>query len=387
MTRVAISAVHTFPACNLNSDDNGAVKSMTFGGTQRVRVSSQAWKASVRENFRSSGDASLYATRTKRSPQMIIERAVEIDPSLNRDKAEKFLIEVLSTTLKSKKSAARASAKKAAKAKEAEDNGATEVKEEILTDALFTISDAQVDAAARVVIDAVTNGTASKDVKDVIVEALSDAEGVSGEQALFGRFFADEKKLSIDAACQVAHAMGTCAMPEGFDYFTARDDLLDGGDIDSGDQGKGAAHLGVKEFSSGPLYRYAVVDVDQLTATLGDRDRAIAAALAFVNGFVNTVPRGAQNSFTSNTVPDTILVEVGNTAISYAPAFEDESPTVRRATRALTDYASRVKKAFGVEHAASFTYTTSDVDMSALGTPVDMVEDILDGVRAALAEA
>jgi CRISPR system Cascade subunit CasC len=221
MTKISVHAIQTFPACNLNSDESGAVKTMMFGGTNRMRISSQSWKASVRETFHNGGDATLYATRTKRSPHLIIERALELNTELDRTDAEKFWEKVMSSILKSKKSEARARKKKDFKAQEAEreraeranNGGTTEVEtaEEILSDALFTVSDAQVDAAAHVVLSAMAGKIADKDIKVKVIEALSG--GVSGEQALFGRFFADEKKLCIDGVTNVAHAIGIIPMP------------------------------------------------------------------------------------------------------------------------------------------------------------------------------
>jgi hypothetical protein len=138
------------------------------------------------------------------------------------------------------------------------------------------------------------------------------------------------------------------------------------------------------------VYRHTVVDVDQLAATLGDRDRAIDVALTYIHAFLSTVPHGAQTSFEATTVPDTVLVEVGDGLLpNYASAFEEgDTPTVSRATKALVNYVPLVNKAFSVEHTAAFALTTKPVDdVTVLGTRKDTLRDILDGVRATLMEA
>src|SRR5690606_15974529 len=46
---VDIHALHTLPYSNVNRDNLGAPKSCWYGGTERIRVSSQAWKRAIRK--------------------------------------------------------------------------------------------------------------------------------------------------------------------------------------------------------------------------------------------------------------------------------------------------------------------------------------------------
>jgi CRISPR system Cascade subunit CasC len=43
--------------------------------------------------------------------------------------------------------------------------------------------------------------------------------------AMFGRMLADKQKFNVEAAVQVAHAIGVPASPIEDDHFTAVDDL------------------------------------------------------------------------------------------------------------------------------------------------------------------
>ena len=50
-TFVDIHALQTLPPSNINRDDTGSPKSAFFGGVQRQRVSSQAWKSVIRRDL------------------------------------------------------------------------------------------------------------------------------------------------------------------------------------------------------------------------------------------------------------------------------------------------------------------------------------------------
>ena len=56
-------------------------------------------------------------------------------------------------------------------------------------------------------------------------------DGNSVDLALFGRMVADDGNLNVDAAVQVAHALGTHAVEKEFDYFTAVDDVVEDAEV------------------------------------------------------------------------------------------------------------------------------------------------------------
>ena len=74
-------------------------------------------------------------------------------------------------------------------------------------------------------------------------------------------------------ACQVAHAISTHRVSPDFDYYTAVDDLRP-------EETQGADMIGTVAFNAACYYRYAALDVEQLTANLdGDSDaRALRRA-------------------------------------------------------------------------------------------------------------
>lgn len=137
---------------------------------------------------------------------------------------------------------------------------------------------------------------------------------------------------NIDAACQVSHAISVNRMNMEFDYFTAVDD------IPADDDNAGAAMIGTVGFASSCFYRFACVDLDQLTRNLGgDAAAAREGVLAFAEGFVQARPTGKQNTFAAHSLPAFVMVvarEAGQ-PVSLANAFE--TPVKPSPERSLTD--------------------------------------------------
>lgn len=62
---IDLHILQTVPPSNLNRDDTGTPKNAWYGGVQRARVSSQAWKKATRSDFKDHLDAS--SSHTARS--------------------------------------------------------------------------------------------------------------------------------------------------------------------------------------------------------------------------------------------------------------------------------------------------------------------------------
>jgi len=119
-------------------------------------------------------------------------------------------------------------------------------------------------------------GSAVPDGFKKAVEKLLDG-GKAADLALFGRMLADLPENNVNAACQVAHALSTNKIHAmEMDYFTAVDDLKPGDTA-------GADMIGTVGFNSACFYRYANLDVGQLTKNLqGDAELTKKAAEAFL---------------------------------------------------------------------------------------------------------
>lgn len=306
-------AIQTVPPANINRDEDGSPKTTVFGGRRRARVSSQAWKRAIRRDFEGFLDQSDLGVRSLRIVDEIKARIMAADPTL-ADSAEELAVGALTAAgIKVEKNKARKNA-------ESEDFQKT--------GALLFLSNPQIDALAQLAIT-----SEGKPDRKAAKEVLT--KGNSIDLALFGRMIADSPDLNVDAAAQVAHAIGVHTVVSEFDYFTAVDDRAP-------EDNAGAGMIGTVEFNASTLYRYATVNVSALRENLGD-DQATARAIeAFTQSFVTSMPTGKQNTFANRTLPDFVLATVrDDQPINLAGAFEaaiDEpgDRTVTAAERLIT---------------------------------------------------
>lgn len=278
---VDIHVIQTVPASNLNRDDTGSPKTCIYGGVTRARVSSQAWKRAVRLAFKDMLPEEELGIRTKKIVGLVAEQIRMIDSALSEEESEKMAVNALT-------------------------NAGLKVKNaKIGTDALLFMSHKQAQALAELAV----NGE-----KDKKAYKAALAKEPSVDMALFGRMIAADPSLNYDAACQVAHAVSTHAVETEYDYFTAVDDM---GDEDSA----GAGHLGVNEFNSSTLYRYATVNCMELYRSLGNATPEVVEA--FAKAFIMSMPTGKQNSYANDTLPSGVYIAVRtDRPVSLVPAFE-----------------------------------------------------------------
>ncbi|GGV91544.1 type I-E CRISPR-associated protein Cas7/Cse4/CasC [Streptomyces gelaticus] len=324
MTRLIldIHILQTVPPSNLNRDDTGAPKSATYGGVQRSRVSSQAWKRATREAFTELLDKSELGIRTKKVAEELAGRVQALDPTLTRAAALELAAETISTATGSKIAVPKRKSKD-----DAEDPAGE-------SGYLMFLSDRQFNALAALAVEGGKGGDV-KALKDFLkVKANKDRAKQAADTehsvdiALFGRMVADSADLSVDAAVQVAHALSVHPVEVESDYYTAVDDR-------NTDAEPGAGMIGTVEFSSATLYRYAAVDVNRLQENLGsggnDDDRPVEATrravTAFLEGFITSLPTGKINTFGNQTLPAAVIVKVrSRRPISYVGAFERPVP-------------------------------------------------------------
>lgn len=328
---VSIHALQTVPASCINRDDTGSPKSMVYGGTQRMRVSSQCWKRAIRLFMRDHyGDDGI---RTK-SIVHILTQAVVDEYNCDRTDAAAYVVE----SLKGAKIISK-NYKAPDKADKSDDAGKDDKKD---TSAFFSAR--QIEALKNVLVaeykkeepaantdtetpadEPAAKETAAKNTKKkaqhtASARALRTAitENPSMSELLFGRMFAADQSLNYDAATQVAHAFSVDAAEEEPDYFTVVGDLV------SAEAGAGSDYLDTKLYNSGTLYRYANVNLSDGTELRKD-DYGIDAAETvgrFLDAFALSMPTGSINGYANMTLPDTIVVELrDDIPVSYAPAF------------------------------------------------------------------
>ncbi|CAM5370606.1 hypothetical protein SCALM49S_05745 [Streptomyces californicus] len=111
---------------------------------------------------------------------------------------------------------------------------------------------------------------------------------------LFGRMLAEIDQADVDGAVQVAHAFTTHTTEVELDYFAAVDDVTAARNDETG-----SGHMGTAEFSTGTLYRFATVDLKELTKNLSDDseiavDAARELAGQFLLSFIESLPQAEE---------------------------------------------------------------------------------------------
>jgi CRISPR system Cascade subunit CasC len=311
-----INLLQDVPPSNINRDDTGSPKTAVYGGYQRARVSSQAWKHAMRENFSHFVDAESLGYRTKHAVGLIGE-SIKLQRRDLSDSAERLAMGVLSTT-----------GVKVGESKRAGSDKGSQVSQY-----LIFIGKREIDKLARIAIDAQEAGEdlskPSKDLKKKVSAAFHGQQAL--DIALFGRMLADAPDLNTDASAQVAHAISVNKVTQEYDYFTAVDDCV------SSDNA-GAAMLDTLAYNSSTLYRYATVNVASLREQLGDDAATAEGVRAFVRAFVESMPTGKQNTFANRTLPSAVLVALREEQpINGVGAFE--SPVMPKEGESISSQA------------------------------------------------
>jgi CRISPR system Cascade subunit CasC len=341
--------LQTVPPSNLNRDDQGSPKTAYYGGVQRARVSSQAWKRPVRVQFRETATADILGVRTKRVLEVLRDR-ISARSDAQQEEATELAKAVLGTV------GIKLTTPRAPKGEEPGPDEAGY---------LVFLGNRQFDRLADVAIEA-----RGEDAAATIAARKKDLKAIAKQDdsidvALFGRMVADDTDLNVDAAAQVAHAISVHEVVPEADYFTAVDDAKES----SAEEDSGAAMIGTVEFNSSTLYRYATVNLSHLQKNLGDAEASRIAVEAFTRGFVTTIPSGKQNTFAHGTLPDLVVVSVRTTQpVNLVGAFERPVKTdyVQQATERLVKRAQDIDAAYGTAPTASWVTSVGGETAAAL---------------------
>ena len=222
-----------------------------------------------------------------------------------------------------------------------------------------------------------------------IFDPLQKSTTTAVDIALFGRMVAEVKdeKMKVHAACQVAHAISTNKLASmESDYFTAVDDLKALAESQGIAQDAGAGMIGTVEFNSACFYRYANLDIGQLSTNLqGDAELTKKTAGAFLKAFVHAIPTGKQNTFAAQNPPSLVFAVVRTGGpVSLTNAFvkpvtpRGEQSLVEESITALDKYYGQIVKMYGQGGlTASAVCLLDDVTISNLKTKKDSVDEVI----------
>lgn len=280
-TFLQLHLLTAYPASNLNRDDSGRPKTVTFGGSERLRISSQSLKRAWRTS-------SIFADRlgdhvgkrTQRLGEKVRSRLV--DGGMEPAAAVKT---------------ARAIAECFGKLEDREGRDPTLIKQ------LAFVAPEEFAGAFALADRALKGEKVEPKAEELLVRTDTAAD-----IAMFGRMLADDPRYNREAAVQVAHAMTTHKVAVEDDYYVAVDDLKNPAEQEDA----GTSFIGVQEFGAGVFYLYICVDVDLLVRNLGgNQELARDALAALLECAARVAPRGKQNSFASRACASYGLAERG----------------------------------------------------------------------------
>ena len=350
---VELHMIQNFSPSNLNRDDTNNPKDCEFGGVRRARISSQCIKRAIRTSpeFAETTGVDI-GTRTRWLNRLLRQRLVDAG------KPEAEVDVVLPAFL-------------------GEYAGKLD-KEGGRTAVLLYLSEQELNDLAQTMLGN-WPGLVSEESREATVEQLvkslvKGSRGVTSapDIALFGRMLAERPELSLEAACQVAHAISTHRVTMEMDFFTAVDDLQESEET-------GAGMMGFVGFDSACFYRYARMDWGQLVKSLkGDVDLARRTVEGFLRASLAAVPSGKQNSFAAHNPPSLSLAVVRRDGMgwSLANAFERpvraerEGGLVAPSVAALDRYWGRLCDLYGTENLLSTAVLSLEPDL-----PLDRLED------------
>lgn len=343
---VEVHILQNFAPSNLNRDDTNAPKDCQFGGYRRARISSQAIKRAVREQFRKERllAPEELSVRTKRLVDEVSSRLV----ALGRDPEQARAVALAAINGLPAKTEQDHKTQYLLFLGEREIGNLAEVCQKNW-DALVKVAPAK-DGPTDAKSFKKASRDAVADLHDQLVSTLDG--GKAADLALFGRMIADLPDRNVDAASQVAHAISTHQVNMEFDFYTAVDDLRP-------EDTAGADMMGTVEFNSACFYRYANVDVEQLVKNLsGDTELAKRTVEAFLKGLVHAMPTGKQHSMAAQNPPSLVYVVIrsdGRWPWSLANAFvrpvqpSGNVDLIERSVLKLDAYRAKLREAYACQ--------------------------------------
>lgn len=322
-TFLQLHLLTAYPPSNLNRDDTGRPKTAVFGGTTRLRISSQslkrAWRTSSVFEARLADRMGIRTQRLGEKVQKHLEEG-----GMEEKKAVEIAKKIAGVFGKSEDKAKR---------------DPTYIKQ------LAFVSPQEWQRAMALADRAIAGEEITPDDADLLLK-----QDGAADIAMFGRMLADAPAYNREAAVQVAHAITTHKTVVEDDYYVAVDDLKNPSDHDD----VGTSFIGVQEFGAGLFYLYACVDCRLLVDNLrGDRALAQDAVAALVESAATVAPRGKQASFASRARATFVMAESGTqqprtlAAAFLRPITPGEAGLAHGSVKALRDFRDHLDKAYG----------------------------------------
>lgn len=329
-TFLQLHLLTAYPPSNLNRDDTGRPKTCVFGGSPRLRISSQSLKR---------------AWRTSEVFDAVVKDKIGVRTQRIGKEVFDFLCEkgmdVKKATLVARKIA----------------DVFGEPKPESDATPTFTKQLVFVAPEERARAFALSEKALAGEEIDPKPEDILVKTDTATDIAMFGRMLADDPSFNREASVQVAHALSTHKVVVEDDYYVAVDDLKEAAHREDA----GTSFIGVQEFAAGLFYLYACIDTDLLKRNLkGDAGLAADAVEALLRSAATVAPCGKQASFASRARASFVMAERGpQQPRSLAAAFlkpvmtsEGEGDLAVASIARLTTFRDALDQAYGANAAA-----------------------------------
>lgn len=361
---IALHLLQNFAPSNMNRDDSGEPKDAIFGGVRRARISSQAFKRSMRWSphfrgpFEAHGLGGLLAVRTRKLPALVWECSKHTELT---DDERRAIVEAAARIGKAERTARRAEDGDDAIENDQGDAHARADADDAPWQAqtaqlMFFTADEVAQMTGRLI--AIVREKGVDELRrlegDALVKAIGAYEPHSVDIAMFGRMTTSSPFKNVEAAVQVANAISTHAADVQCDFYTAVDDLS---------SSSGAGFVGHTFFDSPTYYRYVAIHWERLVQNLqNDADIATMATHALIKAAIFAIPSGMQNRFAAHNLPDLTLIEVrlDNIAINYANAFvkpvhaTPDMSLIEASAHALQQYIATINQLYGLQAHRAF---------------------------------
>ncbi|MEO5347757.1 MAG: type I-E CRISPR-associated protein Cas7/Cse4/CasC [Magnetococcus sp. YQC-9] len=350
-----IHTLHSYTAALLNRDDTGQAKRLTYGDTQRTRISSQCLKRHWRM-----ADTDPHALQkltgyvdSFRSRELVTEKVIV--PLKGRYSEE--VVKTLDSAFQKLVYGDKGDTKKSRQTL-------------LLGEPELVWLAGQADRIAAASTDAKGAAKAVADwAKDKNFKAMSENAAMPGGliAALFGRMVTSDPAANIEAPVHVAHAFTVHAAEAEGDYFTAVDDLK------REEDDSGADTIQETELTCGLFYGYTVIDLPGLIGNCG-KDRELAARV--VHNLVHLVAEVSPGAKLGSTAPygraDLMLIEAGDRQPrSLATAYRRAIPhDLERAVSQLDNQLALYDEVYATGEARRYLSTATTPLKSPDSTPL-----------------
>lgn len=406
--KIVVTKLVNFGSAMPNCGEDGTPKSAIVGTVERAAYSGQ----SIRFVMRASDFIRKYGRsyRTANMPEVVVEEAIQkcqkdglaIDPKCKN--ALKEALAKIGTSLKAEKE----NVQEDQPIEDQDDDTIEEVaNDKKMKTQPIVWTEEQLINITKVVVDTLkkANGKnkeltallkgpkktkkGEKKVKsplekflDDVRDAISKADSLTVDIALFGRMVTDKAIKNVQSAVSNSRAIGTHALVREDDFFSSIDELA---------EQRTANMLGNTCFNSACYFSQCEIDLGILAANLADtqyKDKIIEIVLDAIRAFVYCNPLTHKTVFNANPSPDLIMIDIimpNEAASDYTNAFVVPVKTddwtediVYKSVEQLNRYVDKYDKGYGgVAKRAYFTLDSGKATPPAHCVSFENIEEML----------